>query len=168
MKWLILTAVWFFAVDARAQNADVFFHSGAQIYIAGNVEKAVATLREGLRRFPEDERIEELLRKIEERQQDQQQSQQDQQQSQQQGEQQNESEQDRQNDENPGESESERESEDQAPSPAEEQAEPQPEEGRLTPEEARRLLDAMRDREEEAQERHKVKVSGPEYKGKVW
>ena len=161
MKWLILTAVWFFAVDARAQNADVFFHSGAQIYIAGNVEKAVATLREGLRRFPEDERIEELLRKIEERQQDQQQSQQqDQQQSQQQGEQQNESEQDRQNDENPGESESERESEDQA--------EPQPEEGRLTPEEARRLLDAMRDREEEAQERHKVKVSGPEYKGKVW
>ena len=167
MKWLILTAVWFFAVDARAQNADVFFHSGAQIYIAGNVEKAVATLREGLRRFPEDERIEELLRKIEERQQDQQQSQQDQQQSQQdqqqsqqQGEQQNESEQDRQNDENPVESESERESEDQA--------EPQPEEGRLTPEEARRLLDAMRDREEEAQERHKVKVSGPEYKGKVW
>ena len=153
MKWLILTAVWFFAVDARAQNADVFFHSGAQIYIAGNVEKAVATLREGLRRFPEDERIEELLRKIEERQQDQQQSQQ-------QGEQQNESEQDRQNDENPGELESERESEDQA--------EPQPEEGRLTPEEARRLLDAMRDREEEAQERHKVKVSGPEYKGKVW
>ncbi|MBK35278.1 MAG: hypothetical protein CME26_07065 [Gemmatimonadetes bacterium] len=161
MKWLILTAVWVFAVDARAQNADVFFHSGAQIYIAGNVEKAVATLREGLRRFPEDERIEELLRKIEERQQGQQQSQQqDQQQSQQQGEQQNESEQDRQNDENPGESESERESEDQA--------EPQPEEGRLTPEEARRLLDAMRDREEEAQERHKVKVSGPEYKGKVW
>ena len=153
MKWLILTAVWFFAVDARAQNADVFFHSGAQIYIAGNVEKAVGTLREGLRRFPEDERIEELLRKIEERQQDQQQSQQ-------QGEQQNESEQDRQNDENPGESESEGESEDQA--------EPQPEEGRLTPEEARRLLDAMRDREEEAQERHKVKVSGPEYKGKVW
>ena len=127
MKWLILTAVWFFAVDARAQNADVFFDSGAQIYIAGNVEKAVATLREGLRRFPEDERIEELLRKIEERQQDQQQSQQqDQQQSQQQGEQQNESEQDRQNDENPVESESERESEDQA--------EPQPEEGRLTPE----------------------------------
>ena len=161
MKWLILTAVWFFAVDARAQNADVFFHSGAQIYIAGNVEKAVGTRREGLRRFPEDERIEELLRKIKERQQDQQQSQQqDQQQSQQQGEQQNESEQDRQNDENPGELESERESEDQA--------EPQPEEGRLTPEEARRLLDAMRDREEEAQERHKVKVSGPEYKGKVW
>ncbi len=41
-------------------------------------------------------------------------------------------------------------------------------EGQLSPEEAERLLDAMKDREADAQKRRKVRLVGPRYRGKAW
>ena len=48
------------------------------------------------------------------------------------------------------------------------EGEGQAQEGKLSPEEAQRLLDAMKDREADAQKRRKVQLVGPRYRGKSW
>jgi tetratricopeptide (TPR) repeat protein len=40
--------------------------------------------------------------------------------------------------------------------------------GELTPEEAARILDAMKDRDEESQKRRKIRVTGRRYNGNAW
>jgi Ca-activated chloride channel family protein len=74
-----------------------------------------------------------------------------------------------------GQEEKEKEKGEGQPQPSEQddqsqqrEREAQPEEGQLSPEEAQRLLDAMKDREADAQKRRKVQLVGPRYKGKAW
>src|SRR5581483_7788286 len=70
-----------------AQTADEFFNGGAQLYISNNVPAALDRTEQGLKLFPEDEKLKKLEALL--KQQQQSQSQQNQQQQQQQQQQQN-------------------------------------------------------------------------------
>ncbi len=70
---LSLFVLW--SVNASAQLADDFFHTGAQEYLSNNIPAAKLTVTNGLARFPDDEK----LKKLNELLNQQQQSQQDQQ-----------------------------------------------------------------------------------------
>ncbi len=62
---LILSALWLMGTLGLAATADDFFHSGAQQYIFGKMDKAKETTQKGLLQFPEDSklrRLEELLK----------------------------------------------------------------------------------------------------------
>src|SRR5690348_17113714 len=77
---------------ARAQNADDFFHTGAQAYLTNNIATAKEQVEKGLKQFPDDiklKKLDELLKQ--QQQQQQQQNQQNQQQQQKNQSQQNQS-----------------------------------------------------------------------------
>lgn len=65
-----------------AQNADDYFHRGGQSYIHSNLEDAIAHVQEGLARFPNNPKLNELLQILKEEQEKQQQQQQQNQQNQ--------------------------------------------------------------------------------------
>ena len=69
-----------FAAQATAQEAEVAFHAGAQKYIDGNVGEAKQIVTDALRYDPNNPKLNELLRKLEQKEKDQQQNQQEQQQ----------------------------------------------------------------------------------------
>ena len=126
---------------ARAgEPSRYYFDHGAEQFTRDDIEKARAWVDEGLVLYPQDERLIALKQLLE-----QQQQQQQQQQDQDSG-----SQQDRQE---PGEGEQDREPEEprqeeqgKAGEPQEQPGEDQPASA-MTPEEAERILDAMRDRE---------------------
>ena len=61
---------------ARAQNADDFFHGGAQSYLSNNLPNALATVTNGLRQFPDDAKLKRLYELLNQQQQQNQQNQQ--------------------------------------------------------------------------------------------
>jgi outer membrane biosynthesis protein TonB len=68
-------------LSANAQNADEFFHGGAQRFLTNNIPGALEVVTNGLQRFPEDEKLQklyELLNQQQQQQQNQDQKQQDQ------------------------------------------------------------------------------------------
>jgi Ca-activated chloride channel homolog len=77
--------LWLAAYTAQAQSADDFFNGGAQLYISNNIPDALNKVETGLKSYPDDvklKKLEELLK-----QQQQQQNQQNQQNQQQQNQQ---------------------------------------------------------------------------------
>ena len=93
MKWLKITILVILGISAfngaYAQSADDYFHQGAQTYVHGQLERAIAILTDGLKRYPYDARIKALLEKIKKQQKNQQQNKQNQQNQQQQNQKQN-------------------------------------------------------------------------------
>jgi Ca-activated chloride channel family protein len=80
----LLTLLLFFAarkVCAQFAPADDFFNSGAQLYISNNIPAALESTEAGLKQYPNDEKLKKLEALL--KQQQQQQSQQNQQQNQQ-------------------------------------------------------------------------------------
>jgi outer membrane biosynthesis protein TonB len=68
-------------LSATAQNADEFFHGGAQHFLTNNIPGALEVVTNGLQRFPEDEKLKklyELLNQQQQQNQDQKQQDQDQ------------------------------------------------------------------------------------------
>ena len=47
-------------LNASAQNADEFFHGGAQHFLTNNIPGALEVVTNGLQRFPEDEKLKKL------------------------------------------------------------------------------------------------------------
>ena len=155
---------------AQLAPAEDFFNSGAQFYISNNIPSALARVEAGLKTFPNDEK----LKKLEEllKQQQQQQSQQNQQQNQKQQNQQNQSQQQQQKQQSSAKNSQDQQKQDQQKQNQSEQqkaeqqkqqeqqaaaqkkqgdkqdqqnAEGQPvKPGQMTPEEAKRLLDAQK------------------------
>lgn len=62
-------------LSAGAQNADEFFHGGAQRFLTNNIPGALEVVTNGLQRFPEDEKLQKLYELLNQQQQQQQQNQ---------------------------------------------------------------------------------------------
>jgi Ca-activated chloride channel family protein len=160
-------------VCAQLAPADDFFHSGAQFYLSNNIAQAKAAVDTGLKLYPDDEKLKKLDELLKQQQQQQnQQNQKDQQQQQQsQKDQQNQKQQEQQQQKSPEQQKQDQQKqEDQKkadqkkdeqqkppdqpkPSPGKKDGE-KPEDqkgegqpaapGQMTPEEAKRLLDAQK------------------------
>jgi Ca-activated chloride channel family protein len=152
---------------ARAQlaPAEDFFNSGAQLYISNNVPAALQRVEDGLKTYPDDAKLKKLEELLKQQQQQQQQQQQNQQQQQQKNQQQNPQNQQQQDQQKSQEQKNQEEQKKEEQKKAEQQkqqqqqqqqekkegdkqdqqaAEGQPKPGQLTPEEAKRLLDAQK------------------------
>jgi len=150
---------------ARAQTADDFFNSGAHFYISNNIPQALVPVEQGLKEYPDDVKLKKLYELLKQQQQQQQQSQQNQQnQSQQQKSnsqqnqqqqkrqqsQQNSQQQQKQNEQKQSGQKNAGQQQQQEPQKSGEKQENQNEQGQpvaagqMTPEEAKRLLDAQK------------------------
>lgn len=68
---LLLLSCW----CARAQNAEDFFHGGAQHFLTNNIPGALEVVTNGLQRFPNDEKLQKLYELLNQQQQQNQQNQ---------------------------------------------------------------------------------------------
>lgn len=121
--------------SSLAQNAEDYFHDGAQTFINGNIESAIARVQQGLSQFPNDPKLNELLAKLEEEQEQQQQQQQQQQNQQQEN--QNEDQENQNQEQQNQEQENQEEQEQQENEQNEENQEQNPEEQQAQPKDAR-------------------------------
>jgi Ca-activated chloride channel family protein len=173
------------ASKAGAQLAPAadFFNSGAQFYISNNVPAALESVENGLKTYPNDEKLKQLEQLLKQQQQQQQQNQQNQQKNQQdQRNQQNQQSQQQKSEDQQKQQEqkqAEKKKEDQKPpSTAREgddskqdqkDQEGQPlKAGELTPEEARHLLDAQKDDEQLLHIKPPDKPRNPTHTVKDW
>lgn len=168
IKFLVITT--FLSLPVFGQDMEMFFNNGANQYIAGNTEQAKSTLMDGLRRYPNNQKLKALLDKInnqeEEQQQQDQKNQQQEQEKQQQEQQQNE-----QNQQEKGEQDQQQQNEEQQAQESEEQESmseqqremqkeneskaardslfqmQQQKEMQISPEKARMILEALRNNE---------------------
>lgn len=62
-------------LNAAAQNADEFFHGGAQRFLTNNIPGALEVVTNGLQRFPDDEKLKKLYELLNQQQQQQNQNQ---------------------------------------------------------------------------------------------
>jgi len=71
---LVLCLVSFFVNVASSKSASDYYHSGAAMYVEGRNQQAKIELEEGLRKYPQDEKLTNLvnhLKEMEKQQQDQ-------------------------------------------------------------------------------------------------
>jgi hypothetical protein len=176
-------------VCAQLAPADDFFNSGAQFYISNNIPAAKQWVENGLKFYPDDEKLkklEELLKQQQQSQNSQSQQNQQQDQSQQQkkdqssqqqksGDQKNSQDQQKQDSQNQsGEKKDEQQKQQQKSSAQKkdgnkQDAEGQPvRPGQMTPEEAKRLLDAQKDSEQILQQKPKDKPEQTQKPVKDW
>lgn len=179
LSLLLLLTGW--KANAQFAPPDDFFNSGAQLFISNNIPAALERVENGLRTYPDDEklkRLEELLKQ----QQQQQQNQQNPSPQKQQSQPQNSQEQQKQQEEKQKEAEQkkaeEQKQQEQKPADAQKKEgdkQDQPENageplkaGQLTPEEAKRLLDAQKDNEQLLQMKPQEKPRNPLHTVKDW
>lgn len=161
MKRLLVGMLFAAAWPAAAQDAETFFHAGAQTFVTNDIEPAKEIVLEGLTQHPDDPWLLGLKALLE-----QQQEQEQQQQQQQQSQSQPNPEQDPQN-QDPNQQEQPQPPQPQEapepPEPGEQEQQPQPqsgeeqsaeerEAGEMTEDEAEMLLDALRQREQAERE----------------
>jgi len=157
----LLTLLFVFATQragAQLAPSDDFFNSGAQLYISNNIPAALESAEAGLKQYPNDEKLKKLEALLKQQQQQSQQNQQQNQlnQSQQQKSngQQNQQQQKQQSSANNSQDQRKQNQSDQQQASAQkkdgdkqdqQKAEGQPvQPGQMTPEEAKRLLDAQK------------------------
>jgi len=196
LRPLISLSLLLAALVARAQTAEDFFNSGAQFYISNSIPSALEKVEGGLKIYPDDvklKKLEELLKQQQQSQssqsqqnqnqqsqQNQSQQQQNNQQSQQQKSsgQQNQQQQQKQNEQNQSgqQKEDEQKQQEQQKSSTKkkngqknqnEQGQPVAA-GQMTPEEAKRLLDAQKGSEQVLQMKPQGKPENPNRPVKDW
>ena len=145
-------------VCAQLAPADDFFNSGAQLYISNNIPQALESTEAGLKQYPDDVKLKKLYKLLKQQQQSQQNQQQQNQQnqsqqsknnqrSQQQNQQQDSQDQQKQDEQKQNQSDQQQASAQKKDGDKQDQqkAEGQPvQPGQMTPEEAKRLLDAQK------------------------
>ncbi len=173
---------------AQLAPADDFFHSGAQAYISNNIPAALERTETGLKIYPNDEKLQKLEKLL--KQQQQQQSQQDQKQQdkkdqqqkqdqkQQQNQQQKNSDQQKQDQQKPSdqkkdeEQKQQQQKKDAGDKPKDEKQDQQTGQpvkaGEMTPEEAKRLLDAQKGNEQLLQMKPQGKPRDPSKPVRDW
>ena len=158
MKLRLLISISFLALatpKVRAQSADDFFHTGAQAYLTNNTASAREQVDKGLKQYPNDIKLKKLddLLKQQQQQQNQQQKQQQQQNQSQQNQSQSKQDQQKQQDQKkPDEKkpdqqkQDQKDQQDQKPEKPDDKEPPkdQPAPGEMTPDEAKKLLDAQK------------------------
>jgi Ca-activated chloride channel family protein len=184
--------------SAQLAPADDFFHSGAQAYITNNVAQAKEVVAMGRKLYPEDEKLKKLEELLNQKQQQQQQNQDQQQQNQQDKSEQQKSEDKKnqqqkpqdQKDQKPDEQKPE-DKKDQSPDQKKDDLQPKPDPqkdspdkpkdeepkpgegqpvkaGQMTPDEAKRLLDAQKGNEQLLQLKPQEKPKHPSRTIKDW
>jgi Ca-activated chloride channel family protein len=139
---------------AQLAPAQDFFNGGAQLYISNNIPAALSRVQTGLQLYPDDEKLKKLEQLLKQQQQQQQQKNQQQQNQQSQQNSQQQQKQDQQKQEEQKKQEQQKQQQQQQQSSAQKkegdkQEEAQPvQAGQMTPEEAKRLLDAQKDNEQ--------------------
>jgi len=145
---------------ARAQTADDFFHGGAMFYISNNIPSAKEVVTNGMQRFPDNEKLKKLWELL---------NQQQQSQSQQQQQQKEQKQDDKKQDEKKQEQEQKKqEQQDQKPQESKGDEKKREEQKQMqahamTPEEAKKLLDAQKGEEQVLQ----FRPQEPKNRGKV-
>ncbi len=144
---------------ARAQSADDFFNSGAHFYISNNIPQALVPVELGLKQYPDDVKLKKLYELLKQQQQQQQQQSQQNQQNQSQHQKSNSQQNQKQQNQQQSQQKSQQQKQDEQKSAeqqkqqqqkAGEKQENQNEQGQpvaagqMTPEEAKRLLDAQK------------------------
>lgn len=148
---------------AQALPPEDFFHDGAVNYLSNNIPKALQVVTNGRALYPDDiklKKLEELLK-----QQNQQQQQQQQQQDQKQQEQQKQQK-EKQDQQQQQASQEEQKEDEKTEEQKDQEQKVQP--GQMTPEEAKRLLDAQRGEEKTLQFRPEGKPRDPSRPFKDW
>ena len=191
LRLLISLSALLFAVQkisAQLAPAEDFFNRGAQLYISNNVPAALERVENGLKTYPDDEKLkklEQLLKQQQQQQQQQNQSQQQksdsqknqQQQKQQEQNSQDQQKQDEQKQADQKKAEQQKQAEQQKSSankkdgekPDQQDAAGQPlKPGEMTPEEAKHLLDAQKDSEQLLQMKPQEKPRDPERQIRDW
>ena len=149
-------------VCAQLAPADDFFNGGAQLYISNNVPSALERVELGLKTYPDDEKLKKLEQLLKQQQQQNQQQQKNQQQQNQQSSQKNSQDQQRQDEQKQNQAgqkkdEQQKQQEQQKASAQKKNGEKQDKQdaegqpvqaGQMTPEEAKRLLDAQKGNEQ--------------------
>ena len=156
---------------ASAQTSDSYFHDGAQTFIGNDLQGAITKVQEGLNRFPNDPKLNELLQKLEEEQEKQQQQQQNQQNQDQQQQNQDQQQQDQEQEgENEDQQEQQQENQDDQESEQQQEQQPQPQElGEMSKEDAQKILQALAQKEKELlKEFKKQKPQGSATHDKDW
>lgn len=183
--------------EAQLAPADDFFNGGAQLYISNNIPAALERVEMGLKNYPNDEKLKKLEQLLKQQQQQNQQNQQNQQQSQnnqkqqdQKNQQQNQQQQNQQDqqkrsdqqkqeeqkqnpaDQKKGEDQKQqdekKDSDDKSKDEQEEQQGQPVKPGEMTPEQAKRLLDAQKDKEQLLQFKPDGKPRNPNRPIKDW
>jgi Ca-activated chloride channel homolog len=162
---IISSLLWLAACAAHAQSADDFFNGGAQLYISNNIPDALNKVEAGRKIYPDDvklEKLEELLKQQQQQQQNQQnqqnkqkqsqqnknsQSQQSQSQQQQNQQQQNQQKQNQQNSQQQQQNQ-QQQAQQQNGQHQQNAAQQGAQAQAMTPEEAKRLLDAQKGNEQ--------------------
>jgi len=180
---LLLLPLFFAAqkVCAQLAPADDFFNSGAQFYISNNIPAALEKTESGLKIYPDDEKLkklEQLLKQQQQSQQNQQQqNQQNQQNQSQQSQQQQKQQQNSQDQQKQNQSEQQKQQEQQKASQQKKEGDNQDEQnaenqpvkpGQMTPEEAKRLLDAQKGDEQVLQLKPQGKPENQNKSVKDW
>lgn len=158
--------LWLGARAAYAQSADDFFNGGAQLYISNNIPDALNKVETGLKTYPDDvklKKLEELLKQQQQQQQQQNQqnqqqnknsqsqqsqSQQQQQQNKQQQDQQKQNQQNQQNSQQQQQNQQQQQAQQQNNQNKQNAAQQAGQAQAMTPEEAKRLLDAQKGNEQ--------------------
>ena len=165
---------------AQLAPPDDFFNGGAQLYISNNIPAALERTEDGLKIYPNDDKLQKLekLLKQQQQQQQNQQNQSQQQQSQQnsksqQNQQQNQQQsqqnsQDQKKSDEQKQSEQQKSSEQKSKDKENQNGENQVAAGQMTPEEAKRLLDAQKGDEQVLQMKPKDKPQDSQKPFKDW
>jgi type IV secretory pathway VirB10-like protein len=66
MKKVILLILCLFPATLFAQSATDYFHKSANFYVNANKKSAQTTIREGIEKFPDNQKLKDLAAKIEE------------------------------------------------------------------------------------------------------
>jgi Ca-activated chloride channel family protein len=132
---------------AQLAPAQDFFNGGAQLYISNNIPAALSRVQTGLQLYPDDEKLKKLEQLLKQQQQQQQQQKNQQQQNQQS--QQNSQQQQKQDQQKQDQQQQQQQQSSAQKKEGDKQEEAQPvQAGQMTPEEAKRLLDAQKDNEQ--------------------
>lgn len=152
-------------------GAKAYYNLGNALYRQQQFDQAVASYEKSLGLNPSDRdakiNLEMALEKLEEQQQEQNQQQDNQNQDENNDDQQEQEKNDQQQDQQEPENNDQNSNPDDPQDQNESQSQPQ-QPGELSPEEAERLLDALKDREADSQKRRRIRLQGKRYRGKPW
>lgn len=172
------TCTTLMSMPALAQNADDYFHGGAQSFINSDLQAAITQVEQGLLSYPDDPRLNALMEKLKEEQEKQQQQQQQNQDQQQQEQEQNQEQDQEQNQDNQqqNQNQDQQEQDDQQSEGQEseqsngEQKEGQPSDmQQMSKEDAEKILKALAQKEKELlKEFKKKKTDGSAKHDKDW
>ncbi|MFQ5649339.1 MAG: hypothetical protein ACE5IY_05305 [bacterium] len=155
----------FWVTPLVAQTVDDYFHRSANSYVNGRSREAKRVLEEGIQRYPGNPKLSALLSKIQEEESNNQQQENQQNQEDQQEEQQN---QEQESKEQKQQQQEKQEEGDEDEQDRQQQQAQKGEQQEISKEDAERILDALKNEEEDLLRKNKTTRRGRAFRGKDW